>query len=147
MQMCKQVCNHVEVEQRFLDKIRKTASCWVWIGAIKDNGYGSYYDDGKVVSAHRYSYEAFNGPIPDGFVIDHLCRTRHCVNPDHLEAVTQRENLRRGAGFIGRQTRQTACVRGHELAGDNLYVTPSGKRQCRACRKAARRKHYDETGK
>jgi hypothetical protein len=79
---------------------------------------------------HRVSYEAFVGPIPDGFVIDHLCRNRRCVNPAHLEAVTQAENARR------RGWKRTICLRGHPFEGNNIKVFADGRRTCRICNDA-----------
>lgn len=82
--------------ERFEVKVNRTDSCWIWSGAIHGNGYGVFRWNGRNGQAHRFSYEAHKGAIPVGLVIDHLCRVRNCVNPDHLEAVTQGENLRRG---------------------------------------------------
>lgn len=74
---------------------RPESDCWLWRGRAYGSGYGSYRGQG----AHRYLYECFNGPIPDGLVIDHLCRVRNCVRPDHLQAVTVAENNRRSVPF------------------------------------------------
>lgn len=86
------------VEERFLSRVQKGApgECWEWTGWLSDKGYGTFWDDGQV-KAHRTSYELHVGPIPEGLEIDHLCRNRSCVNPEHLEPVTHAENCRRAA--------------------------------------------------
>lgn len=111
--------------------------CWLWTGRPNQrSGYAEFSAGGDRlhVKAHRWAYEYFVGPIPDGLQLDHLCRVRHCVNPDHLEAVTQRENIMRGESFAARNAQKTRCYRGHPLDGENLYIQPSnGGRFCRAC--------------
>lgn len=118
--------------------------CWIWIGAKNANGYGIgqvLRPDGRrsTTTIHRVVYEALVGPIPTGLVVDHSCNVRPCVNPDHLEAVTQRENLQRStASALAINARKTHCIRGHPLAGANLYVPPSTtNRQCLTCRRVA----------
>lgn len=85
---------------RFMDKVGVGANgCWDWIGSLTKAGYGHLRQGGRgepVIYAHRYSHEIFSGPIPEGMQIDHLCRNRRCVNPAHLEIVTNKENGRRG---------------------------------------------------
>jgi len=81
--------------ERFDAKVQRTATCWLWIGATNQKGYGTFWSGDVRTGAHRWSYEYHVGPIPVGLEIDHLCRVRHCVNPAHLEAVTHAENLRR----------------------------------------------------
>ena len=112
--------------------------CWEWIG-WKESGYGrfNFGGRGQKVQAHRFAYEVLVGPIPDGLDLDHRCRVRHCVNPNHLEPVTNAENHRRGMGMVVgglRQLAKTHCPREHEYSGENLYVDPKGRhRRCRAC--------------
>lgn len=107
--------------------------CHEWTGCKKPNGYGELQRGGKHLFAHRFYYEQSKGPIPLGKQIDHLCRKRDCVNPDHLEAVTQRENLLRGDGFSAECARKTHCPKGHLLSADNL-VTWARNNKGRACR-------------
>ncbi|MFG2076909.1 HNH endonuclease signature motif containing protein [Nonomuraea maritima] len=118
----------MDVEARFLDKVIKTSGCWLWTGTIgRLNGYGTFSVRQKKVYAHRWAYEHFVGPIPEGYQVDHLCRVRDCVNPTHLEAVTQEENLRRQAAAV------THCHEGHEYTEKNTRVTSYGTRRCRTC--------------
>lgn len=125
--------------EKILSKVdfESPGSCWPWTGQLFVNGYGRLRPH---LRAHRVSYELFVGPIPAGMDLDHLCRVRRCVNPDHLEPVTRRENLARGAGFIGQQLRKTTCLRGHPLAGTNLIPSKTGRRQCRECHNLRRRR-------
>jgi len=99
--------------------------CWVWQRAKTTAGYGQVYLRGKMVYAHRVFYEGYVADIPQGQVLDHLCRNRTCCNPDHIQPVTHAENMRR--------SRRANCKRGHALTGENLYVAPDGERQCREC--------------
>lgn len=92
--------------------------------------------------AHRVVYEHFRGPIPPGLVIDHLCRVRHCVNPWHLEAVTQAENIMRGTSPIPQQVARTHCPRNHPYDEANTYVARDGSRECRECRRIRGREGY-----
>jgi HNH endonuclease len=122
---------------RFWRYVTKTETCWLWTGAkVTGTGYGSIVmGDRSAYMAHRLSYEWHVGPIPDGYVIDHLCGVRNCVRPEHLEAVTTRENLRRGNGICALNKRKTHCKRGHLLDGANIYVLPQGGRACRQCKR------------
>ncbi|MEX2984566.1 HNH endonuclease signature motif containing protein [Streptomyces sp. C36] len=129
---------HTTWANRFLDKVTRTDDgCWEWTGSIKPSGYGQVRVGDRVRSAHRVAYELAHGEIPDGLVIDHLCRRRNCVRIDHLEAVTQRINVRRGISAAAHRARQTHCCRGHAFDAANTYVAPNGTRKCRRCRAAA----------
>lgn len=130
------------LRERFENKYvpEPNTGCWLWLSTINSSGYGEFWANGSwredgtripPVRAHRFSYEFFRGPIPEGLQIDHRCRTRSCVNPDHLEPVTNQENVRRG--WASGERTVTHCKRGHELSGDNLYLA-EGRRHCRTCR-------------
>ena len=119
----------------FQGHISVTATgCWEWTGPLHHNGYGACSRFNGTNRAHRVTYELLVGPIPSGLVIDHLCRVRACVNPQHMEPVTDMENRRRGAAAI------THCPHGHEYSPDNTYIKPgTGTRICRRCASAGRR--------
>jgi hypothetical protein len=128
------------VADRFAEKyaVDGETGCWLWQAYIRPDGYGTFMVAGKNFRAHRWSYEQFAGPIADGLVIDHLCRNRSCVNPEHLEPVTSFVNtIERGMGQRAVTYRERRCKRGHELTEDNLYRSPtnSAVRQCISCRK------------
>lgn len=93
----------------------RPSGCWEWTGAVDLNGYGVVYGNGRMRKAHRVLYEKANGTVPHGLELDHLCRNRKCVNPDHLEPVTHRENILRGVGTAASRARQTHCKHGHEF--------------------------------
>ncbi len=114
------------------------SGCWEWTASEKTPGYGSFNLNGKCVLAHRASYELHVGPIPQGLVLDHLCRNTLCVNPEHLEPVTARENIVRGESVMAYRAAQTHCIHGHELTLGNTYARPGGRRECRACWPARR---------
>jgi hypothetical protein len=111
--------------------------CWLWMGyrkSGKSDGYGRFYADGRISLAHRVSYALSIGQIPDGLTLDHLCRNRGCVNPCHLDAVTNRVNCMRGESFSALNARKTHCKHGHEFTEKNTYRMPNGNRACKACR-------------
>lgn len=128
----------------FWAKVKKTDTCWNWMGARRPVGYGTFMGPGrKHVAAHRFAYQLEVGAIPDGLFLDHLCRNPRCVNPDHLEPVTNAENILRGNGMSARNARKTHCKRGHPLSGGNLVLTGYG-RQCRTCANARQARYYRE---
>ena len=120
--------------QRFWEKVDKSESCWLWTGGLVKGGYGQYNLEGRCRQAHRLAYELAVGPIPDGLVIDHLCKNPRCVNPEHLEPVTRGENVLRGVGPTAENARKSECKRGHPLTPENLAPSKQGWRVCRACR-------------
>jgi hypothetical protein len=129
----------------FDDLTKKTETCWLWTGFRNRDGYGVYR--GRL--AHRVAYIAAYGPYPEGTVTDHLCRVRHCVNPQHLEAVTIGENIRRGQLSMLmklKHRRIVACPKGHLYTQDNLYLDENRdghtRRKCKICTKERRRLQY-----
>lgn len=125
----------------FWKRVDKSGDCWMWTGYVLSNGYGQIATRKQPTAsgtrlAHRVAYELVRGPIPDGLVLDHLCRTRLCVNPDHLEPVTEAENVRRGLHGVLR----THCQYGHELTIENtLYDERTNCRRCKRCSQASSR--------
>jgi len=123
------------------------SGCWIWTGSTQWNGYGSVSWKGARRVAHRVSYELLAGPIPKGLQLDHLCRVRGCVNPQHLEPVTNKENVRRSPLRSKRATRppcgedQCPVCRTH-LDQSTAYVYADGRLACRECKKAEVRAAY-----
>lgn len=108
--------------------------CWIWLKHKDTSGYGRIYWKEKEIGAHCFSYIFYIGDIPINFEIDHLCRRRDCVNPDHLEAVTKQINIRRGKGPAAKHAKQTHCYNGHEFNEKNSRLE-GGRRRCKICKK------------
>ena len=137
--------NKRHTPESFLSRVDKLPEgCWVWTGSRNKKGYGigSYHN--HTISVHRFAYEQTKGRIPAGLTIDHLCRNKLCVNPDHLEAVTLRENIQRSIPFQNRKGRTFAsravravksfCIHGHALTPENIIHWPSEtQRRCKQC--------------
>jgi hypothetical protein len=122
-----------ELFERFVSRVRLTPTgCWMWTGGTNGR-YGQFRVYEVVVYAHRFAYEGLVGPIPKGLTIDHLCRNKLCVNPQHLEPVTLAENARRGAV-------KTHCKHGHELAVHAYFYR--GQRRCGTCARERARETY-----
>lgn len=130
---------------RFFSKVELSEACWEWSAYRNKDGYGTFRvgsrTDGtrRMILAHQFAYETLVGPVPDGFQLDHLCRNRGCVNPTHLEVVTNQENSSRGE--TGKYlSRRTHCIRGHSYSEENTYIRPDGRRSCRICHRDALRR-------
>ena len=121
------------IEERFWGKVAKTETCWLWTGA-KARGYGRFCIKGRKAYAHRVAYELLVGPIPARLTLDHLCRVRACIKPEHLEPITMRDNILRGVGIAAQESRRTHCPRGHPYDLFNTYLFPGRlHRRCRQC--------------
>lgn len=120
------------------------SGCWIWGGATDRHGYGSVTINYKRHKAHRLAFELLKGPLIVGMSLDHLCRNPSCVNPDHLEQVTQLENVRRGdAMWVNglRNAQKTHCKKGHAYTADNTYRPKNGGRACRKCQSIWQREY------
>lgn len=116
---------------------RTDEECWPWNGELTEAGYGRFSLNGRKWMAHRVSWSIFkDGSIPEGLVLDHLCRNPKCVNPRHLEPISNRENtvVRTEDGFAAKHARKTHCAQGHEYTAENTRIR-RGRRECLTCRK------------
>lgn len=135
-----------EMPDRFVTKVAVAdGGCWIWTAACT-KGYGQFKVNGRQFSAHRVAYEALVGPIPEGLVIDHLCRQTRCVNPAHMEVVTVAENTRRGDAGANERTK-THCPQGHPYDENNTYLYRGKWRRCRICSRADTRRWYAKNRK
>lgn len=135
------------IEQRLWKHIapEPNSGCWLWMGSVDGRGYGMIkVNTDRTRRAHIVSYELANGPVPDGLVLDHLCRVTCCANPDHLEPVTSRENIQRGNAGINSRSK-TQCPAGHPYDDENTAVGANGHRSCRICRKASKTRYLAKT--
>ncbi len=121
----------------FFSRVNKSGpnGCWLWTGPKNKDGYGNHSENHKVVKAHRWSYEYHKTPIPEGMQIDHICRNRACVNPDHMEVVTKKENTLRSLAPTAINARKTHCYKGHPFTKENTWISPEGWRYCKICKR------------
>jgi hypothetical protein len=136
----------IKTRQPSRDRVRvevdDETGCHLWTGAVNQDGYGLLGRGSFTGMAHRWFWIERHGPIPDGMKLDHLCRNPRCVNPDHLEVVTNRENVMRGEGPTVVASRANVCLRGHPLSPENTIVKTDGSRQCRRCQRVANNRSY-----
>ncbi len=132
-------------EERYIPE--PNSGCWLWLGTLDGKGYGVLSVNRRNVYAHRFSYVKKYGPIPKGKELDHKCRNTYCCNPDHVEAVTHRENMLRSEITLGgRHIRRTHCPKGHEYSKENTYIDPLNTRFCKICRRAFDKKRGHARG-
>lgn len=135
---------YMTAEQRFDLRVARTESCWLWIGPLsgrptdgRPGRSGKFRVNGRTVYAHRWAYERWVGPIPDGLTVDHTCGRPSCVNPDHLRLLPIGDNIR-----AHWREQRTHCRAGHELTADNLVFRLGGtERHCRPCERARQRRY------
>jgi len=132
----------IEEKLLFNTEIPVGGGCWLWVGKMSNNGYGEFYWKGKYTSAHRAFYKHFINSNIDGLDIDHLCRNPRCVNPEHLEPVSSRENTLRGVSPPAINVNKTHCKRGHKFTEVNTVIDIKGGRSCRNCKLASWRRYY-----
>lgn len=125
-----------KIINKFLNKTKITPSCWIWTGYIDKDGYGMLTDRSRYL-VHRISYQLYNGKIIDNMVIDHLCKNRKCVNPNHLDMITKQENNLRSSSPSSINIRKKKCKHGHILTNENTYIQKftyrKPRRLCRKC--------------
>ncbi len=132
---------HTKAKKRLLSKVKfdEKTWCWNWTGHIAKAGYGRIgykYSNHQAYEAYRLSYILFKGKLDPNLQIDHLCRNRRCVNPEHLEQVTKKENLLRGIGIGAKNKSKTHCPQGHEYTPENTRISPAnGGRCCNECQR------------
>lgn len=137
--------------ERFWSKVAggDVTTCWTWTGSHNESGYGTLrLPSGRFMGAHRFAFEDLITEIPAELVLDHNCQNPSCVNPWHLEPVTQQENILRSGCPAALNAIKTRCSRGHLLAEDNVYRAPASpnKRQCRTCHRERQREYKASKG-
>ena len=129
------ILGQAKVSERFWSKVTKRGKdeCWLWTGSTNLKGYGVFRYKQRNYMAHRLTYELLVGSIPEALTLDHLCRNHPCTNPDHLEPISNKDNILRGMGRAALNARKTHCLKGHPFDLLNTYIRAKG-RGCRICR-------------
>ncbi len=150
--LCERATKDV-IERRFFSHVFLTnVGCWPWRGARTSGGYATFQVKGLQVTAHRWLYDRWFG-LHANLDLDHLCRNRWCVNPTHLEPVSNRENILRpnALGITAQNARKTVCPLGHPYDAENTRRDGKGKRHCRECQRQLDRRlrlaRLDEAGR
>lgn len=122
--------------KRIMSKIDQQEDCWVWQASTDGCGYGHVWHEGKLKRAHKLLYETLVGAVPEGLELDHLCKNRACVNPEHLEPVTHAENVNRGEWALANRPVPRTCKRGHPVDNENVYIlNEKGWGTCLTCKR------------
>lgn len=143
----KRQLRHCSFECRFWSKVdrRGPEECWPWTGPVHKRGYGKITDDRTTLLAHRVAFSMESGRIKSDLIVDHICNNPICVNPGHLQMITQRRNVMRGKGLAAENARKTHCKNGHPLSGENLVLIRQkngrNERRCRTCSRETGRRH------
>jgi hypothetical protein len=136
-----------ETDSNTIDRFNKKYSidsngCHIWIGSKTHDNYGQFWYKKRLWLAHRAAYEIWVGKIPEGMTIDHICENTLCVNPNHLQVMTLKENILKSNGISAIHARKTHCINGHLLSDDNVrYRKDTFGRQCRECKRINDRKY------
>lgn len=126
--------------QKFWSRVNKTDGCWTWTGPLNSGKYGLFFWKIRNWQAHRFIFEVTHGPIPSNKVVDHLCNNPSCVRLEHLQLLSNRENVLRGRGISAVHARKTHCIRGHEFNEQNTMWN-RGKRNCKTCHRERHRRN------
>jgi len=136
------IIQRAKIATRLLSHVTRKGNCLIWNGHINKKGYGMMSLNHQAFLVHRISYELFKGSIPKGLTVDHLCKNKACQNVDHMEAISNKDNILRGNNTAARNSRKTHCIRGHEFTPENIYKQHGNMRMCRECTRISHHNSY-----